>query len=714
MIHPPAHRLIAARIRTLAAAALLAGSAGAAAGEPPHTLPPVRAVAAPLDRAAPDSLPASLDRIRLDPQRGGSERHIGDALRGVPGVQVRDRQNHARDTQLSIRGVGARASFGIRGIRLLLDGLPVSLPDGQGQISHLLAAASDGIDVLRGPFSALHGNASGGAILVHSARIAGEGEALRLRASTGSHGTHSTHARWLAGRNGHDLALTAAGYRSDGFRAHSAARAAGLNAVAGLDAGAAGRLTLALLLHDQPEALDPLGLDRVQWRQDPAAAADAALQFDPRKAFREHRLAAIWEADTASAGHWRLGLWQGRREVEQFLAIPVAAQRNPLSSGGAIDLNHVHDGFDLRHGRAWQAPGGEMSLTLGLALERLRQHRRGFENFVGDRLGVRGALRRDEINRARAEGSYAQLQWATGARGSLLLGLRRSRVELASSDRYVTPDNPDDSGAAHHARTVPVAGYLHRFSPSLRGWLAAGGGFETPTLAELAYRADGRPGLAFDLRPARSRNLEVGLAAQRGRTAWRLVVHGSLTDDELAVVRNVGGRSSFANLGDTRRRGIEAWIRHEPVEGWQIEAAAEWLDARFRRGFLRCAGAVCPQPDTEVAAGSPLPGIAARQAFLRLHWQPRPGWEAAIESEARAAIPVADGSPERAPGHALVHVALRRVLPLRGARLAVYARVENLFDRAHVASVIVNESNRRYHEPGPGRSLLFGLEWNRP
>lgn len=684
--------------------------ASGAAAQPPAQLDAIEVVAAPLENADPQTLPAALDRLLLTRTASTLQVGVSEALAGVPGLQVRERQNFAQDTQVSIRGVGARATFGIRGIRLYLDGIPATQPDGQGQLSHFLLASAERIDVLRGPFSALYGNA-GGVIQVHSARI-DAGQALRLRSAAGSFGARSHSLRWLAAREGRDLALTAAHFETDGFREHSAARRSGLNGVFGLGELGPGSLSLAFNVFDSPDTLDPLGLSREQWREDPAQAVDVARQFNTRKSVSQQQVGAVWETYRALDASWRLALYRGWRDIAQVLSVPVGAQRNPLSSGGLIDLGNVYDGLDLRHARQWATAHGEFSLTLGLSEERLDQHRQGFENFVGTQLGVRGAQRRDERSAVRSRDQYAQLHWAPDPSRSLLLGVRRAALDFDSRDNFITASNPDDSGRVRYARTTPVLGYLQRFSPDLRGWLSWGRGFETPTFNELSYRADGGAGLAFDLRPATSRVLETGLAGGQPGLAWQLVAHRNDTRDELVVARNVAGRSSFRNVGSTRRQGLEAQIDWRLTDTLDLQASIGWLDARFREGFLRCSGAGCTDPSTLVPAGSRIPGIAARQAFLRLGWRPDPHWELALEAQALSPVVVSDGNSERAPGHALLNTLISRRWTLHGHPLTTFLRLDNLADRDHIGSVIVNEGNGRFYEPGPGRSVLVGVQWD--
>ncbi|NLA67140.1 MAG: TonB-dependent receptor, partial [Gammaproteobacteria bacterium] len=395
--------------------------------------------------------------------------------------------------------------------------------------------------------------------------------------------------------------------------------------------------------------------------------------------------------------------WGGDREVTQVLPIPPAPQANPLHSGGVIDLDNRYAGYDARWSWSGSLAGGALELAAGVAGERQRQHRRGFENFVGDSLGVRGALRRDERNEVESDDLYAQAWWRFAPRWSLLLGARRSEATFTSRDGYVTAGNPDDSGRVDYAETAPVAGITFAPSEHLRLYASAGRGFETPTFNELSYRADGAAGLAFGLRPAVSDNVELGMK-------WRTPSGGRLeaalfradTDDEIAVASNVAGRSSYRNAGSARRQGVELSWWQPLGDAWDLQLAATQLEAEFRGG----------DPDTgAIAAGRRIPGVPERHAFARLQWDGGGAWSAALEAEAMGDVVVNDAGTGSAAGHGLLHVEASRRWNTASGPLRVFARIDNLFDRDHIGSVIVNEGNGRFYEPGAGRTWLLGLEW---
>ncbi|WP_040240356.1 TonB-dependent receptor family protein, partial [Xanthomonas citri] len=532
-----------------------------------------------------------------------------------------------------------------------------------------------------------------------------------LRATYGSNATVNVGAQVLGQQGAVHYNLAANHFDTDGFRAHSRAKRDSVNAKLGFDLAEGRRLDLVLNYLDAPDAQDPLGLTRAQFNADPAQATSVATQFDTRKSVRQSQAGAIF-TQRMDDQTLRLMAYGGQRSVEQFLAIPVAVQRNPLHSGGVIDLDSNYEGADARWAWQGEALGRPLQLTVGTNVDRQRQHRTGYENFVGDTLGVKGALRRDQRDEVENVDQFAQLWWQWSDRWSALLGVRHSDVRFASDDHYIVGRNPDDSGRRDYSATTPVAGIVFRADENLRFYASVGRGFETPTFNELGYRSDGGAGLALDLGAATSRNYEVGSKwrAQSG-AALEFTVFRADTDDELAVASNTNGRSTYRNIGATRRQGAElSW--QQPIGATQqLQLAYTFVDATVRDGYLTCASSGCATPTAAVASGSRLPGVPRQQLFARWQWQPAQ-WQLAAESVASGATVVNDLATERAPGYALVNLeASRRWSTPQGA-LRTFARIDNVLDRQYVGSVIVNDGNGRYYEPGPDRTYTVGLQWD--
>ena len=638
---------------------------------------------------------------------------LSSRLRAVPGVLARNRHNLAQDEQLSIRGFGTRASFGIRGVRLYVDGIPATMPDGQGQVSHFPLAGAERIEVLRGPFSALYGNAAGGVIALETRDGADDpGAGAALAADSGGGWRTDLDARGGDGR--FDYALALGRFATDGVREHSRARRDTFNAKLDLAFGD-GRLTLLANALDAPDAQDPQGLTRDQFATDPTRASDGARLFNTRKSTEQRQAGAVYELGRG-AHRWRVLGYGGQREVEQFLSIPVGTQGSPLSAGGVIDLRAPYAGLDARWTHATTLAGRPFELVAGVAYDRLRQDRHGYENFVGDcdaacTLGVRGALRLRQDDRVRAFDQYAQATWEPHPAWSLSAGVRRSHIRFESRDGYVAAGNPDDSGKVAYRNTSPVFGAVWRAHPALRVYASHGRGFETPTFNELGYRADGGSGLNFALRPARTRSSELGLKFGEGTLRGEFAMFRADTDDELAVDTSAGGRTTYRNAGRATRDGAEWSLDLRLRDGWRLQLALAWLDARYRDAFLACAGPPCRVPGIPVAAGARIPGVPRTTAFAALQWDAGDGWHAQLDGQHVGAVPVNVFGDEHAAGHVVLGASAGyRWRSPRGEARA-WLGVANLADRAYAGSVIVNEGGRRYYEPAPGRTLSAGVEW---
>lgn len=649
-------------------------------------------------------LPGAVSVIDGKMLRDGQRQvNLSESLQRVPGFTALERQNYAQDLQIQSRGFGARSTFGIRGIRLIVDGIPSSAADGQGQAAAFPLSSLERVEVLRGPLALQYGNAAGGVILGLSTLDATPGVAADAWAS--SDGSERLSLRADGGEAGDPWRWRATGssFASDGLRPHSAARRQQLNGIAEWSPREDERLRLVYNGLRQPLAEDPLGLTRDAFSQNPGATDPAASIFDTRKTVREDQFGLQWRRENAAQGDLWLSAYRVNRDIEQFLAVPVAAQRAPGSAGGVIDLGRGSTGFDL--GRRWRS--AQASLALGIEGVRLDEARRGYENFVGDRLGVRGRLRRDERNRVDLLDVYAFGDYGFAEGWTAMLGARHSRLRIDSDDRYL--DNGDDSGGRDHAEWASSVGVV-RALPGGEVYVSLGRGFETPTLTELAYRPDGAAGFNRELRPAHTRAVELGT---RWRGAWgeaSVAVYRVDGEDEIVPALNRGGRASFANAGATRREGVEFGASGDIGAHWGYALAASWIDARFVDGFsFNALG------ETRlVHAGNRVPGIPRADLFAEWRWRSIDGrWSSALEARVAGAIATDDRNTDVTAGNA--RFAWRgqwRAAPDRGWH--AFVRIDNLFDRRYAGSVIVNEGNGRFFEPGASRSLTVGIGWSGP
>lgn len=649
------------------------------------------------------AFPGAVTIIDGEALRAGQRRvDLSETLSQVPGLTVRDRQNHAQDLQIQSRGFGARSTFGIRGLRLVVDGVPASATDGQGQAANFALDTLDRIEVLRGPLALQVGNAAGGAIVGYSEL---EGAAFRaIDGWAGSRDSHRVGARVQGGQIDAAWRWRAHGshFATAGERVHSRARRQQAGLV--IDGTPAERRRLRLVvdgLH-QPHTQDPLGLTREAWQRDPYTTDPVALRFDTRKRIDQRQWGLRWEDNRHDRRRWWLSGHGIDREIEQFLAIPVAAQSAPGSAGGVIDLQRQSSGGEAGH--RWQGARG--ALALGLEWSRTDEARRGYENFVGEQLGVRGRLRRDESNRIEAREAFAVGELRSGPRWNWLGGMRASRLNFRSADHYIAPGNGDDSGALTYREWAASAGLSRMFATG-EVFASVGRGFETPTMTELAYAPDGNAGLNRALQSAQHRSLEIGARHRRAGGRWSLAPYRIEGRNEIVPADSRGGRASFTNAGQTRRQGIELGLDGDFAEAWDYQFSINALQATFAESFrYQVNGAA-----REVPAGNHLPGVPALDGQLTLRRQINEQWQAAVETRGSRRVWVDDRNSDAAPGYVRVGV---RLLWRRGGSSGWhgFVRMDNVFGHEHVGSVIVNEGNGRYFEPAAGRVVTVGLGWN--
>ncbi len=643
-------------------------------------------------------VPAAIDRVEAEDIRFARPMvNLSESLNRVPGIVVQNRQNYAQDLQITSRGFGGRSTFGVRGLRLIADGIPASFPDGQGQVSHFDLGSAERIEVLRGPLAVMYGNASGGVINVLTER----GEP----GITGDFSLGSFNTSRIGLKAGFDGGLVSASrFHTGGYRQHSAADREQMNAKYALRMGPSSSLTLVANVFASPETEDPLGLTRAQMNADPRQVAATALTFNTRKSQAQQQLGGSFAHDFSG---WKLNaaLYGGHRVVRQYLAIPLATQNAATHSGGVVDLDRGYGGGSLRLTRDTTLLGQPFGLTLGTELERMAERRRGFINNNGDLTN----LKRDEDDTVTATAAYAQGEWRFAERWIALAGLRANRVQFRAVDYFIAGINGDDSGAKSYSAVTPVGGILYKLSGSTSLYANAGRGVETPTFAELAYRTTGA-GLNFGLAASRSRHLEAGIKTLiGGRLRLNAALFDITTRDEIAIESNAGGRSTFKNAGRTHRGGFELGASATLPYGFDALLAWTRTEAKFRDTFASVAGT--PAAAVTVPAGSYLPGVPRSSLYAEVRWRHAPsGFSAALEFQHKARVWVDDRNSEAADASNVTNLAAGFVQVSGQWRFSEYVRVDNLTNRRYAGSVVVNDANLRFYEPAPGRNTIIGVQ----
>ncbi|EGW6945600.1 TonB-dependent receptor [Salmonella enterica subsp. enterica serovar Enteritidis] len=626
--------------------------------------------------------------------------NLSETLTSVPGLQVQNRQNYAQDLQISIRGFGSRSAFGVRGIRLYVDGIPATMPDGQGQISNIDINSIQDVEVLRGPFSALYGNASGGVINVTTETGI---EASSYYGSYGSwrYGLKATGAMGDGTQPGDvDYTVSTTRFTTHGYRDHSGARKNLANAKLGVRLDDVSKLSLIFNSVDI-KADDPGGLTESEWKADPQQAPRAE-QYNTRKTIKQTQAGLRYERQLSAQDDISVMAYAGERETTQYQSIPLVAQLKPAQAGGVITLQRHYQGIDSRWTHRGEL-GVPVTFTGGLNYENMSENRKGYNNFRLNNgppeFGHKGDLRRDERNLMWNVDPYLQTQWQLTQKLSLDAGVRYSSVWFDSNDHYIAPGNGDDSGDASYHHWLPAGSLKYALTDAWNLYLAAGRGFETPTINELSYRADGQSGFNFDLKPSTNDTVEVGSKTRIGNGLLTAALFQTDTDDEIVVASSMGGRTTYKNAGKTRRQGAELALDQRFAGDWRVKASWTWLDATYRSNV--CQGQNCD--------GNRMPGIARNMGFASLGFIPDEGWYAGTDVRYMGDIMANDENTAKAPSYTVVGLNTGYKFNYSQLTVDIFGRVDNLFDKEYIGSVIVNESNGRYYEPAPGRNYGVGI-----
>jgi iron complex outermembrane receptor protein len=661
-------------------------------------------------------LPVSIDRVDAKTIRDGQlQVNLSESLMTVPGVSAQSRQNYAQDLQMSVRGFGARSSFGVRGVRLYSDGIPGTMPDGQGQFSQFDLSSADHIEVLRGPFSALYGNSSGGVISVFT-EDAKPGYRVGVGADYGTFNTQRYAAKTTGDNGLLNYVVNASHFETNGYRVHSEAQRNLFNAKVRTDLSDSSKLTIVANAVQTPFVQDPLGLTRAQLAADRNQAGVNAIAYNTRKSLAQEQLGVVYDKQLSAADDVVASVYTGHRATTQFQAIPQATQQAaPLYPGGVIDLDRSYWGVDLHMSDQRSIAGMPLLLVAGVNYDDLAEARKGYLNYIGTQLGVQGTLRRDEANNVYDFDQYFQAQWDPANRWRIIAGVRNNLVQVTSHGHLAVLDAADSE--VKYSAVNPVAGVTYRINSRVNAYASYGRGFETPTLNDLAYRSvDGSlPGLNLGLKPARSNNYEAGLKAGNGFVSANLAAFYIKTVDELAVLQNLSGRAVDQNIGETTRRGLELALDAKWSGGFSAQLAYTYIKAIVLQPYFTCVAAPCnpltspvgaPPPNyLPVAEGNFLPAVARNALYVGVSWNYAPlGFSSTLETLSRAKIYADDRNTDAAAGYWVANWRAGFQQDSRHWHFSEFVRLDNLANRAYVGSVIVNEANSRFFEPAPGRT----------
>ncbi|MDX1697293.1 MAG: TonB-dependent receptor [Thiohalobacterales bacterium] len=615
-------------------------------------------------------------------ERPGPASGLGELLDPVPGLFSASRFNGAQDLRLSVRGFGARGNFGIRGIRILLDGFPLTLPDGQSALDDLDPALIARAEVRRGPAGSMYGSSAGGVISLESPDLFTR-TGLYAGTSTGSHGTHEGRLRYGTIYDDQALGAQLSLRHSDGYRDHSRQEHRLLTLQYQGKAEDGGSLSAFLTGVDSPFALDPGGLTEEESRRDRRAASPLNRAFDAGEKVRQLR-AGIALTRPAGSGEIRLRGQALGRDFENKL--PFSA--TDLDRGvGTVSLEFEQQGD--RGNAFWRWVAG-----VDLALQRDRRTR-----FLND-LGSVGARTADQRETVKTAGGFLNLIVEPVPDLTLQAGVRADWLEYELDDQFL--DDGNDSGQRTFAELSPGGGASLRLREGLNLFGRVSTAFEPPTTTELADPSGGG-GFNKSVDPQDALGLEVGVR-------WRLAEGGqgelagfyTRVRDQLVQTPIEGqpGRFYYVNAASSRYRGVELSVDQPLGDDLKTALSFSWGDYRFD-DFT--------DADGNRFDDNTIPGIPRYQIFASLDHQPSNNLGTTLSARWTGKRYVDNANSAKADSYVIVGIHCSYRLKTAGSQVSIYGGIDNLFDEEYEDNLRINAASRRFFEPAPARSVYLGI-----
>jgi iron complex outermembrane receptor protein len=620
------------------------------------------------------------ERIQVGTQQLG----LDEALASVPGLYMQNRYNFAQDLRVSLRGFGARSSFGIRGIKIIVDGIPETLPDGQAGVDSIDLGSARSIEVLRGPASSLYGNASGGVISIMS-ELGSDEPYVEGRVAGGDYG-YSQYQLKSAGKvSESDYLVNVARTEIDGYRDNSNARGSVVNTKLGVPLGASDQLILALNLTDQPEAQDPGGIDAAQAALDPRSARAQNVQFDAGESLQQQRFGAVYQRNRDT----------GNLTVRNYYAWREFTNKLPFVGGGAVDLDRFFVGLGAQY--SFGRLPDPLSLTVGIDYDRQDDDRKRFDNNDG----VLGPMVFDQNEKVDSTGVFVQAQYEINDAWSLLGGLRYDEISYDVMDRFLVDGN--DSGQLDFDEVSPSLALNYRMDGGVL-FASYSSSFETPTTTELA-NPDGSGGFNPLLRPQTADNFEIGYKRSAGRLFYEMAVFTISLEDELIPFELAAfpGRTFYSNAGSSTRDGVEAALSWESGNGFRLDASYTWSDFTFDN-FVDDNG--------NDFSGNRLPGLPEHFAYAGLSYDNQSGFSGTLEAFYSGELYANNANSTNVSSYTVANLRVAYTYESGRWQIRPYLGINNLFDERYNSNIRINAFGGRFFEPAPDRNVYVGVVVN--
>jgi len=682
-------------------------------------------------------LPVSIDVVsKSNIQDAQLKMTLSESLIRIPGITAQSRSQFSQDPQISTRGFGSRSSFGVRGLRIYVDGIPFSMPDGIGQPGNIDLGSIKAMEVMRGPFSSLYGNSSGGVVQLLT-EDAPKTPEIGSEFMTGSYGTSRQNAKATGSVGNVDYLINFSNFETDGYRQNSNAKKEQFTAKLKINISNSTRLTMLANWMDM-DAQDPLGLARTASSVSRATDAGASVTVSERSAFDDPTAipsVASLANTRVSRKNQQIGFnlehafnennsiniisYVGKRDNLQYLSAFSSTADSGVTRtadfGRASGISRDFWGTEFRYTNKGQILDRAYQLTGGINYGNMEDNRSDINAYSGVMLDSSSLanVNRREINIAKNFDQYLQAQYAVANSIDIHAGIRRTKVDIKVQDNLVDLAQQstiakyrDSSGKLSYEKTTPVVGAVWKINPMLNIYANYGKGFETPNLIEIAYdNVTNGTGPNLNLTPSQSDNYEIGAKAfANSSTRINAAIFRTNTDKEI-VVASSGTYATYQNAGKTKRQGIEASIDSQLANNFGIYGAYTFLDAKFDSTFSSAGNTV--------NSGNTIPGTYRQQIYGEASWKyPELGFYTALETRYNSKVYVNDRNTDFADSYMVVNLRAGFQQSVSNWKFNEFLRVENIADKDYIGSIRVNDGNSRFFEPSPGRNWMVGVNAN--
>jgi len=607
---------------------------------------------------------------------------LDESLVKIPGLFMQNRYNFAQSLKISIRGFGARANFGTRGIKLYQDGIPLTTVDGQGGIEDIDLNSINRIEVMRGPVSSLYGSSSGGVIHFFTGDEDDVEPYVEGNISMGEYQSKIGNIK-TGGQIGKlSYFLNLSHLDVTGYRSHSRARNTKFNSKFRYKIDDTSDFTTIFTAYDAPQADDPGGIDQASVDTDRRQARDRNVAFNAGEDIDQQKLGFTYRKQITPNQELILRNYYLMRNFVGLIPVPAS---------GYIEFERFQLGGGAQYSISGDLFGRNNRTIIGVEVDSQEDDRQRYANNSG----FQGAQTLNQLEQGDSLGIYLRNELALTDNFELVLGLRYDKVNLEVDDIFL--GDGDQSIELNFEELSPTAGVLWAINQKTNLYANISSVFETPTFTELANVATG--GFA-NVSAQKALNYEIGVKGHvNSRFNYDLAVFHIDVEDEIVNIVNIGGRSFFNNA-DTTRNGVEATVSFIPVAGVNMLMSYTYSDFSFDN---------FPASDCTTCAGNELPGLPEHNFYAELGYTHPSGFFSSIDFQYVSNMYVDNANTVQNRPYGVSNLRAGYIKTMGDLEITPYMGINNLFDEEYVGNVRINAFGGRYFEPAPEFNIYAGL-----